>query len=87
MASGGQDMADGTRPNFRAPHTLHGAIKDFADEQEMSAAEAWLLAGKLLVYLASDCYNPALTPEMVALIRAARDIPDDVLDDVDDRTE
>ena len=79
MASGETDMTDGTRPNFYPSHTLHGAVKDFAGEHEMDAADAWLLAGKLLVYLSESEYQPMLTPEMVELIQAARDVSDDEL--------
>lgn len=48
-----------TRPKTDVPETLHGAMKDFAENHEMTTGEAYILAAKVLINLDSSTdYHP-----------------------------
>lgn len=53
------DESTGTRPHFFIDHTLHGAVKDVADDRGIDVSDAYELAARLLVALGEvDGYQP-----------------------------
>lgn len=52
-------MPEGTRPDIRVPYTLHGAMREVAEEHDRTLDDTYIVAVKFFVGLSDEVdYDP-----------------------------